>query len=434
MHNRILIAIISLLSPVICSAISVDAPTCMRMALESSEEIQIAKNSVVQSDLQRGIARTAYLPNFSGSVTTGWRLPDSKYDEMAMNLSMRGLYMAGINVTQPIFAGGKIVAANKLARIGQQAADRQLRLKEIQVTANAETSYWTYVAVLAKVEMMQSYKALVDTVYMQTLASVEAGLSTETDLLRVDARRLQVEYQLGQVVNGADLCRMSLCNMIGVDPDTPIEVADTDVPVGLPLGFGDYNLDYRPEVQLLDADIAAKSQQVNLTRGDYLPQLGLQAGWSAYGNIKLDMMQQGPDGNYYPYSQNIKGNGWTIMLSLQVPIFHWGEGAKKVKHARIEVDNARLSRENVYKQLNLEVQQAIANVRSGLRQLSSAERAMAQAQASLDASLQSYEVGLSTLTELLDAQSQWHTSRADLIEARTQLRINIVEYDRVTAR
>ncbi len=67
--------------------------------------------------------------------------------------------MAGINLTQPVFAGGKIIAANKLAGIGVEAAEEQLRLRRMQVIADAESSYWTYVAVLAKVEMMRSYLA-----------------------------------------------------------------------------------------------------------------------------------------------------------------------------------------------------------------------------------------------------------------------------------
>ena len=35
---------------------------------------------------------------------------------------------------------------------------------------------------------------------------------TRNDLLRIEARKSQVKYQLGQVENGADLCRMSLCH------------------------------------------------------------------------------------------------------------------------------------------------------------------------------------------------------------------------------
>jgi outer membrane protein TolC len=66
--------------------------------------------------------------------------------------------------------------------------------------------------------------------------------------------------------------------------------------------------------------------------------------------------------------------------------------------------------------------------------LKAAEVAMAQAESNLQAQNQRYNLGLSSLTEQLDAQSQWQTSASNLIEARTQLRLYYVEYQRVTGR
>lgn len=425
--------IVLLLTAAASHALTLNVDECVAMAIESSEKLAIAKNSASQAKLNQGVALTAYLPKFDGSLTTGWNLPDSKYEDMGMTLKMRGIYMAGINLTQPIFAGGKIVAANRMAKIGSKAATDQMDMTLDRIVADAETSYWTYVAVLAKVDMMQSYKAQIDTIYTQTLASVRAGMATNNDLLRIEARRSQIIYQLEQVENGADLCRMSLCNTIGVPHETPITVADRDVPVDIPANLENYDLSLRPEMRLLADDVAIKEQQVRSTRADYLPSLGLQAGWMAYGNIKLNSMVQDATGAYHPMTQNIKDNSFSIMLGLKVPLFHWGEGYKKVKAAKIDVANSRLKLSENERLLNLQVQQAIANVRTGQRMLTAAETAMRQADASLASTRQSYEVGLNSLTEMLDAQSQWHTSRSNLIEARTQLRIYIVDYLHSTA-
>lgn len=416
------------------SAMTITADEAVRMALQSDERIKSSENSIRQSELQKGIARTAYLPNFSGSATSAWMLPDKKMDEMAMTMKMRGMYMAGISVTQPIFAGGKILAANKLASIGKRAAEQQLDLMRTSVAADAETSYWSYVAVLAKVEMMRSYAAQVDTAWAQTKTALDAGMATATDLLRVEARQSQVHYQLQQATAGADLCRMALCTAIGVDTATDLTPADKEIPLALPSDPEEYSLDNRPEMRLLQTDIDAKRQQVAVTRADFLPSLGLSAGWSAYGNIKLNSMSPLPDGSgAVPTSQNIKGDGWNIMLSLQVPLFHWGEGVKKVRHAKIAVDNAILEKEHTGRMLDLQVRQAISNLATGQQMLVSAQKAMEQAEASLQSVARSYEYGLANLTEILDAQSQWQTSQANLIEARTQLRIYVIDYRVATA-
>lgn len=430
----ILTALLATLSSVAAGALELDADKAAALALQNSEELKAADNERMRAKLNRSVARTAYLPKFAGSATTGWMLPDSKYEQMAMTMRMRGVYMAGINLQQPIFAGGKIVAANRMAGIGIDVANRQHRQKEIAVIADARTSYWTYVAVLAKVDMMKSYAALVDTVLKQTEISVGSGMATRNDLLRIEARAAQVAYQRGQVESGADLCRMALCNSLGLPPDTEIAVADTTVNAVIPADMESYSIEELPEMKLMQADIEAKRQQVRMTRAEFLPTLGLQAGWSAYGNIKLSTLTQGPDGNYYPVNQNLSSNGWNVMLSLQVPIFHWLEGAKKVKAARIDVENSRLSLDHNSRLLDLQIRRAITNVRTGRDLTLSAEAALRMASAALASTTESYRAGMASITALLDVQSQWHTARADLIEARTQLQIHIIDYLAATAR
>ncbi|MCM1309573.1 MAG: TolC family protein [Bacteroides sp.] len=431
--KHIIFIIVSLITAIAGRALTIDASGAVELALQNSEELKAADNAVEKARVDRYVAKTAYMPKFAGSATVAWMLPDTEFKQMALTMRARGAYMAGVNLQQPIFAGGKIVAANRMAAIGVDASKEQRRQREIAVKADAETSYWTYVAILAKVEMMKSYAALVDTAMTQTRSAAEAGMAVPNDLLRIEARAAQVKYQHEQVSAGADLCRMALCNSLGLPLDTEITPADTSVVAEVPLDLYNYNLADRPEMRLLEADINVKRQQVRLTRGDFLPTLGLQAGWSAYGNVKINTMAQGSDGNYYPLTQDIKNNGWNIMLSLQVPIFHFLEGAKKVKAARLEVESARLMRDHNERLLDMQVRQAISNVLTGQDLVSSAEKSFAMADAALNATAHSYRAGMVSITALLDAQSQWHTARADLIEARTQLQIHLIDYRASTA-
>lgn len=429
--KRILLSLCAIIA-LQAQALELSLNQCVDMAVKASEEVLIADNAVTQAGLQRGIARTAYMPSFSASGTGMYRTPDTDY--MGMSLRMRSVYMAGINLQQPIYAGGKIIAANKLASIGQTVAREQYRMTVMDVKANAETSYWTYVAILAKVKMMQSYMALIDTAYSQTANSLRAGMITPNDLLRVEARRAQVKYQLEQVTSGADLCRLSLCTMLHLDSDTPITPTDSDIDNVTVPDLGNYDLAQRPEIAMLHQSVLAKEQQVNITRADFLPTLGMQAGWSAYGGIKTVGSMQGEDGEYHPFSSETKGKGWSVLLSLNIPLWHWGEGIKKVKHARLDVENARLQLEHDTRMMQLQVRQAIDNVITSERLGEAATIAMEQAQLNLDRMTQSYALGMATLTDYLDAQSQWHSSYADLIEARTQRRIYLVDYLRATAR
>ena len=186
---------------------------CRERALAHSEELRQADNRLEQARLDRQIASVAALPKIEGSATGAYVLPD--IDMMGMELRMRGTYMAGLTLTQPIYAGGKIAAARRMARIGEEAAEEQRRMTRMDALVEADNAYWSLVAVDGKVRMLESYAAQMDTLYDQTSAAVGAGMAIENDRLRVEAKRSEIRYQLQKARNGADLCRMSLCRVIG---------------------------------------------------------------------------------------------------------------------------------------------------------------------------------------------------------------------------
>ena len=78
--------------------------------------------------------------------------------------------------------------------------------------------------------------------------------------------------------------------------------------------------------------------------------------------------------------------------------------------------------------MELESRQAYSNLVTGIDLIASAETAMTEADENLRIMKEQYEAGLMTLTDLLEAQSQWHTSYSNLIEARAQFRIDRVTY------
>ena len=112
---------------------------CRKMALAYSEDLQKAGNALKQAELDCEIAKTAMLPKFDASAIGAYMFPDM--DMMGMELRMRGTYMAGINLTQPIYAGGKIRAGNRLANIGEEVAEEQYRMTRMDVLMEVDKAY-----------------------------------------------------------------------------------------------------------------------------------------------------------------------------------------------------------------------------------------------------------------------------------------------------
>ena len=426
MIKKFVLSCVAVTAAFVAAAMDLSLADCREMALESDESLRIARNHVTQANLDRGIARTAYLPKIDANGGAMYMTPNASMGS-TMDLSMRGVYMAGFSLTQPIYAGGKIITANKLARLGREVAESQLEATRMDVVADAEKSYWMYVAVLAKIDMIKSYLVQLDSIYEYTQSAYELGLTTSLSVSRVESRRSELDYRLRQAQSGADLCRMSLCRIIGVDESetiTPTEKLD-----GYERPNGSFEgIDSRPELELVRKNVDAKAYDVKMVLSDFLPMIGMQLGWNAFGNMKMTSYVQLENGMTYPFTQKIDYRGFVGALSVSIPLFNWGEGYRKVKKARIEVDNAKLSLERNRKLMELQARQSYNNYIDGYDLIESAKKAMEEADSNLRMMKDRYEAGMMTLTDILEAQSQWQSSYSNLIEAKTQYRINEIEY------
>lgn len=398
---------------------------CRERALAHSEALLQADNRLEQARLDRQIAATAALPNIAGSITGAYVLPDM--DMMGMELRMRGTYMAGLSLTQPIYAGGKISAARRMARIGEEVAGEQQRMTRMDVLVEADNAYWTLVAVNGKVRMLESYAAQMDMLYSQVSGAVEAGMTLENDRLRVAAKRSEIRYQLDKARNGADLCRMSLCRIIGVGSEVRPVPTDTLSHLSAP-GQLNATLETRPELRLLEQQVALGEQKIRDVRSAMLPTAGLSLGYTYYGNIKLQSMVDAGNGVFVPYSQEFRDGLGLAVVAVKVPVFHWGEGRKQVRKARYELQNAQLDLQKNTRLMSLEVEQAIRNVEDGYRLIQTAELGLRQAEENLRVMDNRHAAQMAPLTDLLDAQAQWQQAASNLIEAQTQYRIYKTAY------
>jgi outer membrane protein TolC len=141
-------------------------------------------------------------------------------------------------------------------------------------------------------------------------------------------------------------------------------------------------------------------------------------------------MVETADGSTVPYTSEFKDGIGLALLSVQIPLFHWGENWKKLSKSRIAVANTQLERQKDERLMDIEVRRAVINLNDGYRMVETAGTGLDQATENLRVMTDRYETSLSTLTDLLDAQSQWQQAESNLIEAQTQYRIYETEYQR----
>lgn len=219
---------------------------------------------------------------------------------------------------------------------------------------------------------------------------------------------------------------MSLCAALGLDLATEIEVEEN---ISLATDIQPLVIDFssRPEYQLLEQNVKAKRLAVRQARADMLPTLALSAQYSKYGRAYMKGEQNG-----YAYKTEITGNSPMLMATLSVPLWHWGKELNKVKRARLDYANAQLDLRKNTRLLAIENQQALHNLQDSRQMITTAQVGLCLSEDNLRNLRLRYDNAMATLTDLIDAYSQWQEARSNLIEAQTQYKIHEMEYRRVT--
>ena len=401
---------------------------CHELSVKNSEDIQKQQNALQQALLDKQIAFAHHLPDLDGSVISVL-MKDTKITE-GMDLQMTGTYIAGLSLTLPLYVGGKITTGNKLAKVGMEVQKINQEKTRQEVIYEADKAYFTYLAVKSKVTMLEAYMQQMDSLVSQVNLSVGVDMATNSDLLRIQAKRSEVEYNLIKAKNGMELCRMALCAALGLDLSMQFDTDEKDISVPDMLQTVETSdINVRPEYQLLVQNIKAKELEIRNARANMLPTLALVAQYSRYGWAYLKGEQQG-----YSYKTEISGTSPVLMASLSVPLWHWGKEIKKVKKAKLDLENAQLDMKKNRRLLSIENEQARQNLQDSYRMIASARLGLNQAEDNLHNLRLRYENSMSTLTDLLDAYSQWQQARSNHIEAQTQYKIYETEYLRITGR
>lgn len=145
-------------------------------------------------------------------------------------------------------------------------------------------------------------------------------------------------------------------------------------------------------------------------------------------------MTADPAGNPIPYTQKFE-DGFTVgMVSVSIPILHWGANFKKIKQSKYQLRNAELDLSQNRRLLTIEAQQARAKPYRRLCHDRNGALGLPTSRENLRVMQNCYHNQMATLTDLLDAQSQWQQAESNLIEAQTQYKIYETEFRRTTGR
>jgi outer membrane protein TolC len=325
---------------------------------------------------------------------------------------------AGVSVEQPLFAGGKIVAAYKMSRVGRDIAALNARRARAEVIVATDEAYWLHVKALETKTVALAFARVAGELLRDVRDAVETGMRTRNDLLKVQVQANRAALQLQKAENAIRLSRLNLCRVMGLPLTTHLEVArelDEEARPLLPAGAA-----IRPEYTLLEKQVELKGEAVRLARADFLPRVGVSV---TYGYAR------GPEFNGAPL---VDKASFSALLSVKIPIFHWGEGVNKARAARNEKQVMAWQRDEWAGKMELEKQQALAALEESRVEERVNALALEQAEENMKVARDRHEVGMETLAGYLEAQTLWQEAALALLESRVARCLNETYYLKAT--
>jgi len=462
-RNNIFILIFLASATVAHAQLSLNRDKCREMALEYSKQISKANTQKEKAIYDKKAYRANYFPKLSATGTffytpttidytiSGGYLPTYTPDasgqlqpnvmvnpstgqpvigsdgnpvfnmyafmpDVNLEIGLKGVALAGLKLEQPIYMGGKIRKANEMADLAEDMADANIRLQQSNVIYESDKAYWTYLTLKDKVKAAKKYEKMLEELVSILQNSYTTGMSSRNNLLKAEVKKNEAVLMVQKAENGRELARMNLCRIIGLPLNTAVTAADSLTIGVIPsINPEDENPQNRPDWQIVKKQVELKQKQVDLTRADFLPQLGASAGYNYLEGPKIN-------------GSNYSNTTFTAMASVKIPIFNWGEGRNKIRAAEAEQEIQKTDLQDITEKMMLEIAQARFNLKDALTRLTMTEKALEQAKENLKESKDNYEVGMETLANYLEGQAQWQKALSDNIDAKSDVKLSVTQY------
>lgn len=438
---------------------------CVEIALQSNKDVKAAQHQQQKYVYEMKALRANFFPNISASFTglyssldksrtfdvatpTGqyvanrleqnlpWVISPEWRQQIASDLILEltplnptidyrmGLVLAGnVNLTQPIFMGGKIVTGYRMGKLGVQMAQLGEKLTREETIVAVQEAY----LLMAKAKELQKVAIQYDSLLVQISHDVESarrhGMASGNDQMKVQVKKTDARLKVTQAFNGVRLARMNLCQVMGLPLDLPIDIQEATLeetefladPLAVPTD--------RTESRLLEMKTRLAEQQVKLERSALLPEVGV----SLNGTILDGMELNGEKFLNGDLSMN-------VAVSVKIPIFHGGKNRNKVLAAKEELARQQLEEQSLREKMTLDLQKRADELEEASLELLLKRQDLGQSEENLRVSRKAYQVGNETLSNLLTAQLLWQQSYANYVEAKFEQNIKYVMWQKAAGK
>ena len=253
-------------------------------------------------------------------------------------------------------------------------------------------------------------------------------MAVDADVLGAEARSAAAQLDIVRRQTELSTRLADLRSLLGVAGEVELELADRGtralppMPAALDELLAAASHD-RPELALVDAraaELLATGRAINAARK---PSVGLAAQW--------DVAR--PNSRYLP-QEDVWNDSWSIGLLASWTLFDGERTLSDAAAVRAEAQALAADRDELARQVLLQVETARLSLAAALEAVESADAARKAAAAREEASRERYAAGLAPIVEMLDAQAELSDAEVAQITVRATAWIAAAELERAIGR
>lgn len=375
---------------------------CIDIALRDNPTIRVADMEIKRVDYSKKEVLAQLFPqiDFSGAYQRSIELQTINMNMGGQNQSLKmgsdNTWNFGFTAQLPLIAP-TLWKSIKISDIQILQNAESARASRLDMVNNVNKAYYSLLLAKASYDVVrQNYDiALFNADLFKK--KFDQGTASEYDVLRSSVQVKNVEPQLLEAEIAIRQCKLQLKILMGMDydvdiePDVTLKEMQQDM-YGYMMRQG-WNLDNNTSVRSLDLQTRLLKENVNLKKLAWVPTLGasFNINWNALSNGNALRNQQ-----FHPYS--------TVGLALSVPIFSGGSKYYGLKQAQVQLKEMEFQREDLLNSLDMQVRLALDNIDKEVRQISTNEEGVRQAEKAYQIMQKSFEIGAATYLDLRDSE------------------------------
>jgi len=359
--------------------------------------------------------RSEYDGLFTAPQNSGSTMSSMLGDLSQLPFAATHAWRAGVDVTQPIWDGGRTSSSVDLARGSERSAELDERARRAQAVLDVTDAYFGAALATEVAAIAEASLGLAEQTLKQAQLGLTQGSSPEFDVVRAEVTRDNQRTALVRARAARDIALVRLRRLLGVAFDRPLEL--TTRPGGGDLGdvargvAGVARGGERVSVAQAHANVAIRRAQLGIARAGLWPRLAL---FTSYGVVDYPR-EIWPDSDWR--------TNWTAGVSLSLPLFTGFKTTADIASARADVRAAQALAVEAAQLAAVDERERASDVAVAEAAFGASHRSTELARRAHQIAELRYRQGVSTYLELVDARIQLDQAQINEATAARDLEV-----------